>query len=123
MRTKKDGTPAKKPGPKKKIETPEQVPVVKVTGPIQIETPEAGKVEVVETPEKKIGGLCPPPDEILTFCRVTALDTPIGEFHYDKRHGYLDWDWDNNTMSLNMEEWKEFRKWFPIVLKQLGVKL
>lgn len=122
MRTKKDGTPAKKPGPKK-IETPEQVPVVKVTGPIQIETPEAGKVEVVETPEKKIGGLCPPPDEILTFCRVTALDTPIGEFHYDKRHGYLDWDWDNNTMSLNMEEWKEFRKWFPIVLKQLGVKL
>lgn len=94
-----------------------------------------GKWEKLETPEGPAPTCCQParpsgvtvperiPDETETSCRVTALDTPIGEFHYDKRHEYIDWDWDNTTMSLNLEEWKEFRKWFPIALKRLGVEL
>ena len=88
---------------------------VNVDGPIWIQTKEKDMVKVIETPKKT--------DEFEKSCRVTALDTPIGEFHYDKRHGYLDWDWDNNTMSLSVEEWKEFRKWFPVVLQELGVDL
>lgn len=68
---KKDGTPAKKPGPKAKkptvtlieeTEAPgfteeevqaikDAVPTVKVDGPLKIETKEPEKVEVVETPE------------------------------------------------------------------------
>ena len=114
---------AKVDGRKKKPEKPAEAPTVKLDGPIRIETPEKNKVQVVETPEKQIGGLCPPPEETETSCRVTALDTPIGEFHYDRRHNFIDWDWDNNTMSLKVEEWKEFRKWFPYALERLGVKL
>jgi hypothetical protein len=68
-RMKKDGTPAKKPGPKagrkpskieipepvsggkwEKMETPEDVPEVKLTGPIRIKTPDAKMIEI-ETPE------------------------------------------------------------------------
>jgi hypothetical protein len=68
---KKDGTPAKKPGPKAKKPTvtlmeetgapgfteeevqaiKDAVPTVKVDGPLKIETKEPEKVEVVETPE------------------------------------------------------------------------
>ena len=114
MRTKKDGTPAKKPGPKKKIETPEQVPVVKVTGPIKIETPEANQVAVVEKPEK--------PRKI--EYKVTGIDTAIGSFQYFKYNQTIDWtDLNNETVSMNLEEWREFMKIFPEALKVLGVKL
>lgn len=131
----------------KQVETPEgefaKAPVLKVDGAVRIETPEKNKVEVVETPEGPVKGPVTP-DELYEkftsfhtvknvsaveadmperFCRYTAIDTPIGEFHYDRRHGYMDWDWDNNTMSLNTEEWKEFMKWFPYALERLGVKL
>lgn len=136
-----------KPAAQKQVETPEgefaKAPVLKVDGAVRIETPEKNKVEVVETPEGPVKGPVTPDElyEKITsfhtvknvsavegdtperFCRYTAIDTPIGEFHYDRRHGYLDWDWDNNTMSLNTEEWKEFMKWFPYALEQLGVKL
>lgn len=47
-RIKKDGTPAKKPGPKAKK------PTIKLDGELKIETPEANKVEVVETPEQAV---------------------------------------------------------------------
>ena len=46
---KKDGTPAKKPGPKPKTKTPEQVPEIRLDGPIKIKTPDAGMIEI-ETP-------------------------------------------------------------------------
>ena len=67
-RMKKDGTPAKRPGPKPKTAARPDVPVpkdggdwekiprpaaeLKLDGAVRIETPEAKNVQVVETPEK-----------------------------------------------------------------------
>ena len=124
-RTKKDGTPAKRPGPKpKKIEIPEEVPVLKVDGALKIETPEAARVDVAEVPEGKIGGLCPPPDEYEH--RYTAVETTAGDFQYFRKNGYLDWtplDRSGGTISLSIEEWREFFRVFPLMAKDLGVEM
>lgn len=47
-RMKKDGTPAKRPGPKAKK------PTIKLDGQLRIETPEAHNVDIVETPEQAV---------------------------------------------------------------------
>ena len=47
-RMKKDGTPAKRPGPKAKK------PTIKLDGELRIETPEAHNVDIVETPEQAV---------------------------------------------------------------------
>ena len=81
----------------KKTETPEQVPAVKVDGAIRIETPEAFKVEVVETPEKQDYKLEKPLEKIVGPCHIdkfliTALKHPeLGEFYYDKKFESVDW--------------------------------
>ena len=93
---------------------------VKVDGPLRIETPETNKVEVVETPEKKIGVPCPPPIEY----KVTGISTTIGDWKFIKKAGYLDWTTlTGETVSMNLEEWKELMKVWPFVLKVLGVEL
>ena len=135
MKLKKDGTPAKKPGRKpqkqieipagefkpavdlnapKKAEVPEKVPVVKVDGALKIETPE-GNLTVNSSPIVK---------KPLEY-KVTGIDTAIGQFHYFKKAGYVDWTpLDNNgPVSMNLEEWKEFMKVFPEAMKVLGVEL
>ena len=101
----------------------------------QLKTPKAGvpgKALQVETPEgkfvpAKVLTAAPLPEPVVNIDtmprgRVTALDTPIGEFHY-RKNGYIDWDWDNTTMSLTLDEWKTFMEWFGDVLKDLGVEL
>ena len=88
---------------------------VNVDGPLRIETKEPAQVEVVTT-----GTPVPPPFEYKT----TGISTAIGDFQYFKRTGYLDWtDLNGETVSMNLEEWKEFMKLFPEVLKVLGVEL
>ena len=137
MKLKKDGTPAKRPGRKpqakietpegewtpavdlnapKKAEVPEKVPVVKVDGALKIETPE-GNVTV--TADKIIATKKP-----LEY-KVTGIDTAIGQFHYFKKAGYVDWTPldGNGPVSMNLEEWKEFMKVFPEAMKVLGVEL
>ena len=102
----------------------------------QLKAPKAGvpeKALQVETPEgefvpAKVLTAAPLPEPVVNIDtrprgRVTALDTPIGEFHYDRKNGYIDWDWDNTTMSLTLDEWKTFREWFGDVLKDLGVEI
>ena len=148
MKYKKDGTPAKKPGrkaqkqieisagefkpavdmsaPAKKIEKPDgnmtviatkeppKVPTVKLDGALRIETPEAGKVEVVPVL----------PVKAFEF-KITGIYTAVGTFTYCKKQGYVDWDPmdGNSTVSMNLEEWKEFMKVFPEAMKVLGVEL
>ena len=136
MKLKKDGTPAKKPGRKpqvkietpegewtpavdmnapKKAEVPEKVPVVKVDGALKIETPD-GNLTVNSSPIVK---------KPLEY-KVTGIDTVIGTFQFFKKHGYVDWDpldGHGTTVSLNVEEWKEFMKVFPEAMKVLGVEL
>ena len=98
------------------------VATLKVDGPLRIETPETNKVEVVETPEKSRVAMKPVPPPI--EYRVTGISTTAGDFQYMKRLGYIDWTTlTGETISMNLEEWKELMKVWPIVLKVLEVEL
>ena len=82
------------------------------------ETPEEHMRVPAEIPED--AAPCDPPFEYKTI----GISTAVGEFRYDKRHGYIDWDpLDNSdTVSLQVAEWDEFMKIWPHVLKVLEVK-
>lgn len=126
-RLKKDGSPAQRPGPKPKkqiIETPEgeftqpkpeipeKVATVKLTGPLNVETPEPEKVTFVD------GGTIP--------FKMTGMSTEAGDFQYFKKAGYLDWTPGgtyDDTVSLKVEEWKALMKVLPVVIRMLGVEL
>lgn len=104
----------------RQVETPEgefAPATVKVDGPLRIETPEPEKVEIVPAEQKITAPLC------YDGCKVTAVETPIGDFHYDKKHGYIDWDFENDTMSLTLGQWRMFAEWFPKAQRVLGVEL
>lgn len=103
---------------------------VKVDGPLRIETPETNKVEVVEVRAPGFAHDGPKPGERInvTFTameyKTTGISTPIGDWQYIKKAGYLDWTTlTGETVSMNLEEWKEFMKLFPEVLKVLEVRL
>lgn len=91
-------------------------PTVKLDGPIQIETSEPAKVKVIEKPEKTASAF---------EHRVTGIETEIGDFQYYRRNGYLDWTpiGDNAVVSLRVEEWQNLIRLFPMIAKELGVKL
>ena len=113
-RMKKDGTPAKKPGRKpQQIETPEEIiPTVKVDGPLKIETPETGNVEVV----------CTMPN--LEY-EVSAIRTEeFGEFYYDKKFNSIDWRTaEGDEISLHPLGWKNLMDQLPEILRILGVEV
>ena len=105
---------------------------LKVDGPLRIETPEAKQVEVVETPALTMAPVPEPIKNInIPFIattmeyKTTGISTPIGDWQYFRKQGYLDWTPldGNGPVSMNLEEWKELQKLFPEVLKVLGVKL
>ncbi len=92
---------------------------VKVDGPIRIETPETNQVEVVEVPEKKVGGLCPPIEY-----KVTGISTEAGDFQYYRKQGFLDWTTlDGTAVSMSLAEWAALMRVFPEVVRVLGVDL
>ena len=139
-RMKKDGTPAKKPGPKagrkpaseKKTETvikgsPEEVlPKVKLTGPIRIETPEANRVEIVETPESaEPKALLPATYDGMVIREVEGL---FGRYRYSGDLGRAEYiDFENadgmDTLSLTVDQWKKFREEQVKAALILGVEL
>ena len=145
-RMKKDGTPAKRPGPKagrkpnkieipepvaggkwEKMETPEDVPEVKLTGPIRIETPEAKNVKVVEVPERS----AKKPIEY----KVTGIQTEVGEF-WVVREGKIKWVpgrlakedpvmqvmWPEAEPALVPEMWRRFAEIILYVIDLLEVE-
>lgn len=101
--------------PPAEVETPEgefTPATVKVDGPIRIETPE----KIYDIPE--------PPKPSMEY-RVTGISTPIGDWQYFKKNGYLDWTPLDGcgTVSMNLDEWKELLKVIPDVARVLGVEL
>lgn len=103
---------------------------VKVDGPLRIETPETNKVEVVEIRAPEYAPDGPKPGERINVTyttmeyKTTGISTPIGDWQYIKKAGYLDWTTlTGETVSMNLEEWKELMKLFPEVLKVLEVRL
>ena len=101
--------------PPAEVETPEgeyAPATVKVDGPIRIETPE------------KIYDIPKPPKPAMEY-RVTGISTPIGDWQYFQKNGYLDWTPLDGcgTVSMNLAEWKELLKVIPDVARVLGVEL
>lgn len=99
-----------------------QVPTVKVDGPLRIETPEAKKVEVVETPEeaptraiRRVGGKY----------EVSAIRVPnLGEFYYDIKYNSVDWRTpDGAEVSLSPSVWRTLMEELSGIMSALGVKL
>lgn len=114
-------------------ETPEQVPVVKLSGPIRIETPEAEKVQVVETPEApKIRSKSEKPREITA---PVAYDGLIireveGNFGRYRRSDigsatYIDFESADgmDTLSFTVEQWRSFRAEHAKAATVLGVEM
>ena len=144
-RLKNDGTPAKKPGRKpatvKKTETvingsPEEVlPKVKLTGPIRIETPEASRVEVVETPEITEDDIRAVNEKIMKNkavkpiyfegYTVRCIEGVMGKFYYDTQFDRLDWTTpEGEEVSFSPAAWKRFAtEELPKVMALLGVKV
>ena len=100
---------------RKKTEVTAKAPVVKLSGPIRIETPEAGKVEVVETPEK--------PKAPVKAYTVTGIRVEnFGEFYYDRKFNSIDWRTEEgDEISLPPIGWKNLMQEMPDILKALGV--
>ena len=101
--------------PPAEVETPEgeyAPATVKIDGPIRIQTPE------------KIYDIPKPPKPSMEY-RVTGISTPIGDWQYFKKNGYLDWTPLDGcgTVSMNLDEWKELLKVIPDVARVLGVEL
>lgn len=105
--------------PKQK-EAAEQVPVLKVTGKMKIETPEANAVEVAETPEGNsglffgtVGEKAGKPENLGhmvqgTTYEVSAIRVPgLGEFYYDRKYRTIDWrGLEGDEVSMNPEGWR-----------------
>ena len=110
----------------KAVETPEgefaAPAVVKIDGPIRIETPETNKVEVVEAP---IGGMCPPPEAKKKKLINRAVEGEFGEYHYRSALGYLDFDPKDHTgtVSMTLDEWRGFLDELHRAAEDLGVEL
>ena len=138
MELNKDGTVRKKPGPKPKkrieipegewtpavdvygpangAEVPEQVPTLKVDGPLKIETPEAGKVEVVEKPEI--------PKKTIKVYKVTGIRTDYGEFYFDRKFNSIDWRTEGgDEVGMCPAAWAGLVEELPDIMKALGVEL
>ena len=107
-------------------------PTVKVDGPIRIETPEAGKVEVVETPETCVRvtpesifiGKAPRPVEFAGL-EVTAVKDPVlGEFYHDQKYGCIDWRTpEGDEVSMPVAAWRKLIDRLPDVLGVIGVNV
>lgn len=117
-KVKKDGTPAKKSGPKpKKIETPEGIEVKagKVEGPVIAETPEGERVLALK-PVK-----APTPIKHTDF-EVSAIRNSLGEFYFDKKYNAIDWQTiEGDEVSLSPAGWRELVDVLPDVMTVLGV--
>ena len=109
-----------------KARHPEQVSEAKVDGPVPSEMPEncvKGPVSVDEfykmVQESQLRCIATTMEY-----KTTGISTPIGDWQYIKKAGYLDWTTlSGETVSMSLEEWKELMKLFPEVLKVLEVEL
>ena len=97
-----------------------ETPTVKIDGALKIETPEANKVEVVETPEKMITK----PVNFGGFEVTAVRDKELGEFHYSQKFDFITW-WgpDREEVSMSPDEWRKFVQRIPDIMGVLGVQV
>lgn len=99
---------------------PEQVevPEVKVDGPIRISATEPEKVDVVPQKSKITGPI------IVNGKTATAWSGDFGEYHYSRKHQYLDYNGDDGTeISMPLEAWQKWLEEIHVMGQNLGVEL
>lgn len=118
----------------------EQVPTVKVDGPIVIETEKPEEVTVsagdamksMEEAADEFFGKCEqmglmrkePKVRHLSRIRfnVTAVETEYGEFYRDKKFNCIDWrNLEGDELSMKLDLWKKLAEELPEILMALGV--
>ena len=119
----------------KKPEIPEQLPAVKPTGPIKIETPEgslademAGMKDATDTFFRKCKDMglnldrAEEPDEPGEHFQTTAVFVSgLGEFYHDRKFKCVDWRNDEgDEVSLPPLGWMQLSKELPSILKRIG---
>lgn len=108
-----------------KAEVPEPVATVKVDGPLKIETPEAGKVQVVEKPEKDFPPITAPVayDGML----VREVEGLFGRYRHSAVGSavYIDFESADrlDTLSYTIDQWRMFRAEQEKAARILGVEL
>lgn len=113
-----------------------QPPVVKLTGPIRIETPEANNVEIVETPEapKQVIKIRGTDTDITKMEKERAFNDRttttairvdgLGEFYYDKKFTAIDWRTEvGDEVSMGPAWWAQLAEDLPLILKKLGANV
>lgn len=118
-RYKKDGTPARKPGPKKKTETPEKITIKAddVVGKIaNAETPESVKIK--QTVQSKFVN----PAYIEGF-EVVGIKGQFGTYKANAEVNYFDFQPFGGELCMSPEDWREQLKEIDHAMKILGVKL
>jgi hypothetical protein len=111
-RLKKDGTPAKKPGPRKSIaEAEQEVAALMLQGGVNYQL----MVDEARTPEVD------PEFEL----EVTAVrHKNYGEFYRDHDHNCIDWRTPGgDEMSLSVDAWKKLTRDLAWIIRQLGVEV
>lgn len=118
-RLKKDGTPAKKPGPKKAVKAVKvpAVPAVEILEKLNLQGGVNYQLKVDETKQPEIA----PGFEL----EVTAVrHKNYGEFYRDHDHNCIDWRTPGgDEMSLSVDAWKKLIRDLPEIIKQLGVEV
>lgn len=111
-RLKKDGTPAKKPGPRKSIaEAEQEVAALMLQGGVNYQL----MVDETKTPE-----VAPGFDLEITAVRHKNY----GEFYRDHDHNCIDWRTPGgDEMSLSVDAWKKLIRDLPEIIRQLGVEV
>ena len=111
-RLKKDGTPAKKPGPRKSIaEAEQEVAALMLQGGVNYQ---------LMVDEAKIPKIAPGFE-----LEITALrHKNYGEFYRDHDHNCIDWRTPGgDEMSLSVDAWKKLIRDLPEIIRQLGVEV
>lgn len=113
-RLKKDGTPAKKPGPKMKIDAK---PALEI--PEKLVLPAGANYQLM-VDEAKIPKIAPEFELEITAVRHKNY----GEFYRDHDHNCIDWRTPGgDEMSLSVDAWKKLIRDLPEIIKQLGVEV
>jgi len=135
-RMKKDGTEAKRPGPKPKLE---KVEMPKAESWVD-KLPKEDRAAIAEKNRQEIekafaedgltvAPLPEPMTEIWTLGAEGYTTTAIkkggvGEFYYDKKHGTIDWENEyGEEISLLPADWVRLGEEIPKMLKLLGVEV
>lgn len=111
-RLKKDGTPAKKPGPRKSIaEAEQEVAALLLQGGVNYQL----MVDETRTPE------IAPEFEL----EITAVrHKNYGEFYRDHDHNCIDWRTPGgDEMSMSVDAWKKLTRDLAGIIRQLGVEV